>query len=195
MTTTIEKQPIPAERLIARSPISFAKADARLRSSIQKSPNASPSRFQDQKAKYQLGEKEAYEAWVRSRVGPHGFMYFNEFNHGRWLPLFEPPTATFIDMNGEKKALRATRFILGNPLIAITMLRHDLDAGLCVPVELYLVEEVKGGVRIVWYKPSSLIAGYEGAKQDLVDAAEVLSAKLEVLVNWVLREEETEERL
>lgn len=117
-------------------------------------------------------------------------MHFNEYDHGRWLPIFQPPTATIMDVNGEKRYLKATRFILGNPSIAITMLRHDLDAGLCVPVELYLVEEAEGGVRIVWYKPTGLIAGYEGAKRELVEAAEALSGKLEALVRWVLREEE-----
>jgi uncharacterized protein (DUF302 family) len=34
--------------------------------------------------------------------------------------------------------------IIGNPTIAITMLRHDLTAGLFVPVELILVEEHDG---------------------------------------------------
>jgi len=119
-------------------------------------------------------------------------MYFNEFNHGAWLPWYDPPTSSVVvdAGTGEKKNLQYTRFILGNPLIAITMLRHDLDAGLCVPVELALAEEVDGGVRIVWFKPASLIAGYEGAKRELVDAADVLSAKLEALIRWVLREEE-----
>jgi hypothetical protein len=36
---------------------------------------------------------------------------------------------------------KALRVILGNPLIAITMLRHDLTAGLFAPVELLLLEE------------------------------------------------------
>jgi len=81
-------------------------------------------------------------------------------------------------------------------LIALTMLRHDLDAGLCVPVELYLVEELapdaqgEAGVRIVWYRPSGLVAGYEGAPRELVDAARALDAKLEALVRWVLDEQE-----
>lgn len=69
------------------------------------------------------------------------------------------------------------------------MLRHDLDAGLSVPVELYLVEEPEGGVKVIWFRPSGLVAGYEGAKSDLVDAARVLDAKLEKFVKYVLDEE------
>jgi hypothetical protein len=187
MTLTIEKQPIPAERLVARSPISYATAESRLRSSIQKP--------KDSKEKVQLTDKKSFDSWVQSSVGPHGFMYFEEYNHTRWLPFFEPPNITVIDENGEKRFLKAIRFILGNPAIAVTMLRHDLNAGLCVPVELYLAEEAQGGVRIVWYKPTGLIAGYEGAKQELVDAANALSVKLENFIRWVLREEEGEGKL
>ncbi|KIW64188.1 hypothetical protein PV04_09141 [Phialophora macrospora] len=137
----------------------------------------------------------SFDSWVQSRVGPHGFMYFDEYNHTRWLAIFEPPTVTVVDDNGEKRFLKAIRFILGNPAIALTMLRHDLNAGLCVPVELYLAEEAEGGVRVVWYKPTGLIAGYEGAKQELVDAANALSVKLETFIRWVLREDEGEGKL
>lgn len=126
-------------------------------------------------------------------------MYFDEYAHGSWLPLFAPPTSTTTIVGvegGERKTrhLKCTRFILGNPLFALTMLRHDLDAGLCVPVEVCLVEEPQadggGGVRVVWYSPRTLIAGYEGASPELVQAAEDLSVKLERLVSWVLRDEE-----
>ena len=187
MTVTTEMQAVRAERLIYRSSVSFATAESRLRSSIQKSQEAWSS-FQDKKDVSQPTDKASFEAWVEKQVGPHGFMYFNEYNHGRWLPFFEPNTATIIDASGEKRYLKCIRFILGNPAIAITMLRHDLDAGLCVPVEFYLVEEAEGGTRVVWYKPASVIAGYKGAKQELVEAADVLSAKLESFIRWVLCE-------
>ena len=174
----MQKESIPAERLTIRSSISYATAESRLRSSIQKSKES--VWFKDQ---------ESFEAWTNAQVGPHGFMYFNEYNHGSWLPFFEPPTSS-ISVDGTRKNLKCNRFILGNPLIAITMLKHDLNAGLCVPVELYLVDEADGGVRIVWYKPATLIAGYDGAKKELVDAAEVLSSRLETFIRWVLREED-----
>jgi len=195
MTLKAERQTIPAERLIFRSPISYATAESRMRSSIQQSQGAWQS-FQDKKEVSRPTDKASFEAWTQKQIGPHDFMFFNEYNHGAWLPFFQPPTASVTDpMSGEKRFLQCRRIILGNPLIAITMLRHDLDAGLCVPVELCLIEEADGGVRIVWYKPASLIAGYEGAKQELVDAAEALSAKLETFVRWILREGENGEKL
>lgn len=189
MTLTTEKQVIPVDRLTFRSSISFDTADSRLRSSIQSPNSQTLPQFLAQGDAPRAPNRESYEAWVHAHVGPHGFMYFHDFQHGRWLPFYGAPTSSVVDAGGNKKDLKATRFVLGNPLIAITMLRHDLDAGLCVPVELYLAEEVDGGVRIVWFKPASLIAGYEGAKEELVDAAEALSAKLEAFIRWVLRDE------
>lgn len=122
-------------------------------------------------------------------------MYFTEFNHGAWLPLYEPPTSTIVlnPQTGEKKHLKATRFLLGNPLIARTMIQHDLDAGLSVPIELLLVEEVDGGVRIVQYKPSGLVAGYQGAKDELVQAATALDKKIDNLIRWVLHDEDNDD--
>ena len=75
-----------------------------------------------------------FESWdsfrkeIESHVGPSGFILFASFNHGAWI----------------KKAgiqRKALRLIIGNTTIAITMLRHDLTAGLFVPVELILVKK------------------------------------------------------
>lgn len=196
MPLTTETQPISAERLTYHSTIAFTTAESRLRSSIQQSPVSPWFKFQEEEEEQQQqkrtsppSSKDSFTAWVTSCVGPHGFMLFNEYNHGTWLPFFAPPTS-HVTVDGRSKDLKCVRFILGNPLIAITMLRHDLDAGLSVPVELYLVEEPEGGVRIVWFKPSGLVAGYEGAQREVVDAAEVLNVKLEALIRWVLREDE-----
>ncbi|KAL6248440.1 hypothetical protein RBB50_004695 [Rhinocladiella similis] len=184
MPFTTQVQRVSVDRLIYRSTIPFETAESRLRSSIQKDPRW--SQFQD-KPRSRPADRESFESFITSQLGSHGFMYFNEYNHGGWLPLYDPPTVKVLDANGETKNLRAIRFILGNPLIAITMLRHDLDAGLSVPVELYLVEEAEG-TRIVWFRPSGLVAGYEGAKDELMQAATALDSKLEQFVEWVLSE-------
>ena len=50
------------------------------------------------------------------------------------------------------------RWILGNPLIAITMIRHDITAGLFAPVEILVTEKERGpGTTITYVRPSSLI--------------------------------------
>ena len=59
---------------------------------------------------------ESYQQQVEPHVGPSGFMLFKLFDHGAWI------TTAGI----QRKVLSV---ILGNPLIAITMLRHDVAAG------------------------------------------------------------------
>jgi len=193
MPLIIETQPITLDRLIYHSPTPFETAESRLRSSIQNGPKEDKTFQQTSSTPTPANHptnKTSFEAMITPKLGPHGFMYFTEFNHGAWLQFYTPPTSAVKDpQTGATKNLRAIRYVLGNPLVAITMLRHDLDTGLSVPVELYLVEEPEGGVKIVWFRPSGLVAGYKGAKSDLVDAARILDAKLERFVRYVLDEE------
>lgn len=103
-----------------------------------------------------------YEDRVESHVGPSGFMLFGVVDHGAWI------AKAGID----RKALRV---ILGNPLIAITMLRHDVTAGLFAPVELLLTDNGTGS-SLTYVKPSSLIVVEHNP--ELLNAAEQLDAKL-----------------
>ncbi|KAI1611192.1 hypothetical protein EDD36DRAFT_315279 [Exophiala viscosa] len=186
-------QAVTLDRLIYRSHISFESAESRIRSSIQNGPKEDKPLQQTSSTPNPATrptDKSFFEASITPKLGPHGFMYFTEFNHGNWLRFYTPPTSAIKDPDtGATKNLRAIKYVLGNPLVAITMLRHDLDAGLSVPVELYLVEEPEGGVKVIWFRPSGLVAGYEGAKSELVDAARVLDVKLERFVRYVLAEE------
>src|SRR6516164_7090688 len=60
---------------------------------------------------------ESFEKVVRSQTEQSGFMLFAEFDYHQWLGLY-----------GIQRKL--ARWILGNPVIAITMIRHDLEAAL-----------------------------------------------------------------
>jgi uncharacterized protein (DUF302 family) len=114
-----------------------------------------------------LVDWDTYRGMVESHVGPSGFIHFTTFDHGRW-----------IDIAGvDRKALRV---ILGNPLIAITMLRHDITAGLFAPVELLIAEEADGRSSITYVKPSSLMVVEPNPL--LRAAAEELDRKLAALV-------------
>nr|GFC04478.1 hypothetical protein [Tanacetum cinerariifolium] len=77
---------------------------------------------------------ESYRAKAESLAGPSGFMLFGIIDHGGW-------------MRKVGSFPRSTRVILGNPALAITMLKHDVNAGLFAPVELLLVAEPQGGSR------------------------------------------------
>ncbi|KAG4430745.1 hypothetical protein IFR05_013766 [Cadophora sp. M221] len=117
--------------------------------------------------------REEFTNAVNSLIGPHGFMIFQEFNHGAWIPLF-----------GTGEGLKSKRIILGNPLIAITMLKHDINAGLFVPVEIFVLEKSEG-TEIIYDLPSGLITGLN-KDPELVKAAEILDAKLAGLLKHAL---------
>lgn len=112
----------------------------------------------------------AYQEEVESCVGPSGFMLFGLLNHGGWIKK----------VGIERKALRV---IIGNPLIAITMLRHDLTAGLFAPVELLLVEEDNGRSSLIYVQPSSLIL--VETNPPLLAAARELDVKLAALASAI----------
>ncbi|EDN95799.1 predicted protein [Sclerotinia sclerotiorum 1980 UF-70] len=121
--------------------------------------------------------RETFIKEVEAAVGPEGFMIFLELNHGSWLPLFN------VNSNPQ---LGLKRIILGNPLIAVTMLSQStksLDAGLFVPVEIMVRELPDGeGTEIIWQVPSTMIAAVDEGNSELLAAAEVLDRKLEELI-------------
>jgi uncharacterized protein (DUF302 family) len=104
---------------------------------------------------------------ITRHLGSSGFMLMHLIDHGEWLA-----TAGI-----NRKALRA---ILGNPLIAITMLRHDLTAALFAPVELLLLEEDHNRSSLTYIKPSSLMVVDDNPP--LRAAAQALDEKLAALV-------------
>ena len=113
---------------------------------------------------------DAYQEKVETYVGPSGFMLFGLLNHGGWIKK----------VGIERKALRV---IIGNPLIAITMLGHDLTAGLFAPVELLLVEEDNSRSSLIYVQPSSLMV--VETNPPLLAAARELDAKLAALASAI----------
>ena len=94
---------------------------------------------------------------------------FAEMDHGGWLPKF-----------GVEQ--RSVRWIIGNPLIAITMIRHDITAGLFAPVELLVTENKdRKGATVTYVRPSTLMVIDDNPP--LLAAAEALDAKLAALVD------------
>ena len=67
-------------------------------------------------------------------------------------------------------------YTLGNPMIAITMIEHDIEAGLDVPVRLAIYEHSDGKTRLVFNTPSSLMSGLGNAA--VHSAALKLDAKM-----------------
>jgi uncharacterized protein (DUF302 family) len=107
---------------------------------------------------------EEFETSVHSREGTSGFMRFLTVDHGGWLPR--------VGLEGKAKL-----YTIGNPLIARTMLEHDIAAGLNVPVRLMIYEEpANRTTRLAYDLPSSLMSGLQNGK--VTAAAKKLDAKL-----------------
>ncbi len=115
------------------------------------------------------------EAGFRSRVeehlGPSGFTRFLTLDHGDWLRLYG-------------QADEVVMYTLGNPLIAITMLRHDIRAGLNVPVRLVIYRDQDSDTtRLAYDVPSTLMGNIDD--DACLAAARDLDAKLAALAEHV----------
>lgn len=112
-----------------------------------------------------------FENRVRSMEGPSGFMRFLDIDHGAWMARVG-------------LAVRCKLYVLGNPLIARTMLEHDLGVGLNVPLRAMIYEDPKSGkTRMAYDLPSSLMARL--ANQKVMAAAKGLDEKLASLAKAV----------
>ena len=108
-----------------------------------------------------------FESEARKFIPESGFVIFDEIDHGAWLQRYG-------------LGLKSLRWLFGNPIIAVTMIRHDPTAGLFVPIELLFNESPDGGCPVTYVVPSSLIAIDDNAP--LLAAAKRLDDKLEALM-------------
>lgn len=112
--------------------------------------------------------REEFEKRVEALAGDSGFMLFLEVKHSEWLRT--------VGINR-----KVIRWVFGNPIIAYTMIRHDITAGLFAPVELLLYENESGaGCTIIYDLPSSLMVLDEN--RPLLEAAKALDQKLANLI-------------
>ncbi len=157
-------------RIEAETPLSFEEVLSSLRQSMGDA--RAPGAVAAPKAAITQAE---YIQDVEDLAGESGFMLFHEIDHGSWLPAFGI-------------GRRAVRLILGNPLLAITMIRHDITAALFAPVEVLVTEQEGGqGTAIAYVRPSSLMVIEENAP--LREAAEALDRKLDALIAKATGEE------
>ena len=81
---------------------------------------------------------------VRERLekaaGEEGLMLFSIRDHGRLLNLVGTPG-------------KAKQYIIGNPLIAVTMTRHDIRAGLYAPLRILVYEAGDHSTRVEFDLP------------------------------------------
>jgi uncharacterized protein (DUF302 family) len=118
----------------------------------------------------QAHDEATFERIFRDREGSSGFMRFETIDHGNWLRLVG-------------QSANAIMVVLGNPLIARTMLAHDIRVGLNVPVRIFIYEHGDGSTRVAYDLPSSLMSGLQNTA--VTDAALKLDAKLIALATAI----------
>jgi len=116
--------------------------------------------------------KEEFEEIIHKQEGTSGFMRFLTLDHGAWMKKFEGGAA------------KARMYTIGNPLIARTMLRHEIAAGLNVPVRVIIFQDDKSKTRLGYHLPPSLMSAYDNT--NVQQACIELDAKLERLVKSVM---------
>jgi uncharacterized protein (DUF302 family) len=104
---------------------------------------------------------------IRAAEGSSGFILFLKVEHGLWLAR--------VGIGG-----RATMYTIGNPLIAQTMIRHNIKVGLNVPVRILIYEDAVAKTGHIGYDlPSSLMARLKN--EQITAAAKLLDDKLAAL--------------
>ncbi len=114
-------------------------------------------------------ELQAIRAKIEKMIGTSGFVRFDRVtDHGSLLPLVG------------QSAGRAVQYVIGNPLIAVEMTRHNLAAGLYAPLRVILYEDRQGTTHLEYDLPSSLFGQCHDSKIDEVAAG--LDRKMAALV-------------
>jgi uncharacterized protein (DUF302 family) len=94
-----------------------------------------------------------WESLAKSLFGPSGFMHVLTFDHGHWLSLYGTPK-------------KAKQYTYGNPLIAHTLIEHDIRVGLHVPLKVLFFENPDGDVVMAYDLPSTLMRQFQNKELD-----------------------------
>jgi len=114
-----------------------------------------------------------FRAKLASYIGPLDFSLFQKLDHGALLRGLGIGNA------------RATTYVFGNALIAAEMTRHDVRAGLYVPLRLLVRESAPNEVLVTYDLPSATLAQFHRAEIDAV--ARSLDDKVQHLVAETIR--------
>ena len=92
-----------------------------------------------------LSNVEDWEALCKASFGRSGFLHVLTFDHGHWLKLY--------GIEGKAK-----QYTYGNPLLAHTMVKHDIGVCFQVPFRILIYETAIDEVRIAYDLPSTLMS-------------------------------------
>jgi uncharacterized protein (DUF302 family) len=107
------------------------------------------------------------EQRIEAMAGEQGLMIFGILDHGAALNMVGAPR-------------NAKQYLIGNPLTAIQMTRHDLRAALYAPLRVLAYESADGRTLIEYDQPSSLFGQFGNAEVTAVGVS--LDQKLEAVI-------------
>jgi uncharacterized protein (DUF302 family) len=115
----------------------------------------------------QGADAAATEALIKKMEGEQGLMIFAKFDHGFLLTQLGTP----------RKALR---YLIGNPLVALSMTRHDVRAGLYAPLNVLVYDIDAQTTRVEFDLPSTLFGQF--GQTEVTQVALQLDNKLTTLI-------------
>lgn len=107
------------------------------------------------------------EERLKASAGEEGLMLFSIRDHGKLQSIHGTPK-------------KARQYVVGNPLIATLMTRHDIRAGLYAPLRLLVYEAEDRSTRVEFDQPSSLFGQF--GNPEVTTVAQSLDAKLANLI-------------
>ena len=113
-------------------------------------------------------DPQAADRMLQAMEGEQNLMIFWKLNHGGLFSL----------IGQSRKALRYT---IGNPRIALQMTQHDVGAALYVPLNILIIENDGGSVRVEYDLPSSQLSQFGNA--DVLQIATQLDHKIKRLLD------------
>ncbi|KAK1224408.1 hypothetical protein PQX77_012704 [Marasmius sp. AFHP31] len=117
--------------------------------------------------------KEELQEIVARITQGKDFMHFASVRHDYWLKHFD-----------EKVPVVAV-YTIANPLVAQTIMKHDLRAAYNIPPRLLVLEkEDRSGTLLAYHLPSSVMA-LDASNKEINEAASVLDGMYEKLINDV----------
>ncbi len=111
------------------------------------------------------------EAAITAMEGKSHFMILGQLDMGAAVPSLKA------------KNLRAIQYLIGNPLYADKMIRHNIEVGLYVPLRVFIAEESTGTI-FNYDLPSSLLGQWQNA--EIASTAKELDLLLDKLSDNVL---------
>jgi len=103
------------------------------------------------------------EKCLKEMCGEEDLMLFEVLDHGSLLNIIGSPR-------------KAKQYVLGNPLTAIEMTRHDIRAGLYAPLRVFVYETDDHLTQIDYDRPSSLFGKFNNP--NVTTVAQSLDKKL-----------------